>query len=801
MPLPGNSPTPDRPFRIERATSPEMPHCVVLPAMTATPAEAPPVRIYLGTEQAQIRAQRVFLFSVEKHRDPAREYRIYLMKDLSGFNQSHWRTGFTNYRYAIPAFAGGEGRAIYNDVDQIYLEDPAHLFDLALEQHGYRSISPEDTSVMLIDCARMLQLWNLKSARSGRKRELINTAARTAGLWGKLEDGWNTRDEEYSQLTARVLHYTALHKQPWQPTPAVYSYHPHPLEDLWFELEREADALNYGPFTAEMPSPWFEEALNALDQRPPAPFTASEGAARLVSALDLHDLYWYHPPAQPAAEAPLAVEQVTSCALHGTREAHADGVAVTGLLEHLPGEDTPWLLEQLARHARKLLYIGLELSAEAEAADTGLDSTRWWQRQLRTLTRHHPRLAWQLDIRRGRNGGVAVIQSAMTGARLTQGAEASSPTVWLLLSEHVGDNAQLRTLGTELAWPVIEKPPLIDFKPARMMPLTRPSLRGVNQARRDELQAPWPDIVISTGRRNVNLARWIQQQSGGHTQLIWVGRPRAPLHWFDLIVTTPQYGLPAREHILHNLLPLNRPPEVAEDVLKAWQARLGDLPRPWYGVLIGGTGSLKKFDAEDARRMVEAAAGLARRDGGSLLITTSPRTPTEVRRVLQAELAVPNHLHEWHLGQQDHFYPAMLALADGFIVSDDSASMMAEAIRTHRPVWLHQLEPLPLSRHARRQARFAHWMHQRTRQTSARGTHRQQDWRGRFFDRLYINGIVRTPRDLGQLDETLQIRGLCQPLQGAGEPAFRPPAIPVPDEIRATVEEIRRRAGERYWKE
>ena len=90
----------------------------------------PPVRIFVGTEPAQYRAERVFLWSVEQARDPSRVYEIYLMADLVGFDRRRWLTGFTNYRFAIPHFADGHGRAIYNDVDQIYLCDPAELFDM-----------------------------------------------------------------------------------------------------------------------------------------------------------------------------------------------------------------------------------------------------------------------------------------------------------------------------------------------------------------------------------------------------------------------------------------------------------------------------------------------------------------------------------------------------------------------------------------------------------------------------------------------------------------------------------------------
>ena len=222
-----------------------------------TPSTKPPVRIFLGTEDGQYRAERIFVYSVAKYRDPARVYEIHLMKNLAGFNSRGWRTGFTCYRFAIPSLAGDTGKAIYNDVDQIYLADPALLFDLDLGSHGYLAISARDTSVMLIDCARMLPWWNRAAASPGRKGELTNRPAETPGLWGELDGHWNARDLEYVEGRTRCLHYTALHQQPWNPFPEQYSYHPNPLAYLWHDLEQQADAEGFEVFDREAPSPGF----------------------------------------------------------------------------------------------------------------------------------------------------------------------------------------------------------------------------------------------------------------------------------------------------------------------------------------------------------------------------------------------------------------------------------------------------------------------------------------------------------------------------------------------------------------
>ena len=192
--------------------------CVLLPPRPgAEVSNRPPVEIFLGTEPAQYRANRVFGWSIEKVRDPGRAIRIHLMSELTGFDRRGWTTGFTNFRFAIPALLGGRGRAIYNDEDQIYLTDPGELFDLDLGPAAYLSISDTESSVMLIDCERMAPVWTLNDAQHAWKRTLLRKASGDTGLRGDLDPGWNARDEEFEPGRSQLLHYTTLHTQPWRP--------------------------------------------------------------------------------------------------------------------------------------------------------------------------------------------------------------------------------------------------------------------------------------------------------------------------------------------------------------------------------------------------------------------------------------------------------------------------------------------------------------------------------------------------------------------------------------------------------
>ncbi len=110
------------------------------------PSPLPPVRIFLGTEEGQYRAERVFVWSILQVRDPARVYEIHLMKNVAGFDRRGWRTGFTCYRFAIPDFAG---RIVENRPDRIPVKAyPVQSADALLGQLGAVRLCQERTQVV-----------------------------------------------------------------------------------------------------------------------------------------------------------------------------------------------------------------------------------------------------------------------------------------------------------------------------------------------------------------------------------------------------------------------------------------------------------------------------------------------------------------------------------------------------------------------------------------------------------------------------------------------------------------------------
>lgn len=265
-------------------------------------------------------------------------------------------------------------------------------------------------------------------------------------------------------------------------------------------------------------------------------------------------------------------------------------------------------------------------------------------------------------------------------------SDISGKTVWVLLGHRLGDNRQALAIADGLGASCETR--RMHYTRGCLVPnvLLRSGLASLDRAASDNLAPPWPDLVIGTGRRHVPVARWIQRRSGGRTKIVQVGRPRAPLSWFDLVITTPQYGLPREANVLELPLPVVPPRAAAPDEAH-WASIFAPCPRPHIGVLVGGAAFPYRFDETDASRLMAAATAEVRPLGGSLLVATSPRTPKTVCHRIAREAGPRDHVHVWS-PRSPNPYPAILATADRFIVTSESVSMIADAVSTGRPVQL-----------------------------------------------------------------------------------------------------------------
>ena len=756
----------------------EQPDVVVLGVEPGrVPSPLPPVRIFLGTEDGQYRAERVFVWSILQVRDPARFYEIHLMKNLAGFDRRGWRTGFTCYRFAIPDLAGRTGKAIYNDVDQIYLADPALLFDLPLEGHGYLAIDARDTSVMLIDCARMLPWWNRAAASArGAKGPLTRKPAEEPGLWGELDGHWNARDLEYVEGRTKCLHYTALHQQPWNPFPEAFSYHQNPLAYIWHDLERSADAAGYELFTATDPSPGFAAIVGSNQPAPaaaPGPLlsAAASDLLRQTGAQSL--LVTGLAGAQDAplgADAPVAVRHDFGRAGGRLPDERHDAILAAGILERVPGADANWVLRELFAAADRALVLRVEVAAE-----DGVGSEGWWRRRVEAIAAHYPKVSWELDaVRRLATGSLAV-----EATQVRRVDPPATPLVWALTGEDEAADRQSRRIGRAIGGRFEEKAlafgPLAGLR-GRLLGATA---SGLDPAGSAPLAPPWPDVLIASGRRSAPVARWVRRQSGGHTRLVQLGRPGGPFSLFDLIVATPDDRLPIRRNVLQVAAPLSEPAHPTAATAAA----------PVTALLLTARLGPYRLSERVAAELGQAAAAEVARHGGALVVAADPAVPDRLLQALRTALPAGTEV----LDRLQDPRPAMLERADRFIVTAGDGVMLAEATLTGRPVALFDLprwyDDIPVVKP------LVGGLLSLLGGETYRGTPLQQHIPGRFVDWLTTRGLLYRPRDLEALHRSLEARGLVVRL-GAETPVAAPRPLDDLARVVARVRDLLTEAGQ-----
>jgi mitochondrial fission protein ELM1 len=459
-------------------------------------------------------------------------------------------------------------------------------------------------------------------------------------------------------------------------------------------------------------------------------------------------------------------------------------VIAADLLQRLPAEDVPWLLAEMFGQAGKLVYVAVD--CHGGDAHLCVREPGWWRAQIAAAAARHPNVVWRLDaIDRNRRGQPTTVayQSDLAGAR------AATPRIWVLAGPRAGDRSQLLALGDSLGWPYKVKE--LAYNRLHNLPnwLQGTSLISLDRSRSSALTAPWPDLIIDGGKRSVPIARWIKAQGGGRARWVHAGRPWAPMASFDLVVAAPQYRLPPRPNVMSLAAPLHRiTADRLADAAAAWKERLQHLPRPWIALLVGGHSAPYVLDAAAARRLGKAASVEARAAGGSLLVTTSARTRPEAAAALFDAMSGSCYRHRWRAGATDNPYLAYLALADGFIVTGDSASMLAEACATGKPVAMFEVPRRPPLVGGVGAARERQAPPPGARK-NYRGMPKQQDWLARSFDRLVERGLFMPLRDLRECHRELLARGLVHRL-GEAPPVDRREPIEDMQRVAARVRNL-----------
>jgi mitochondrial fission protein ELM1 len=355
------------------------------------------------------------------------------------------------------------------------------------------------------------------------------------------------------------------------------------------------------------------------------------------------------------------------------------------------------------------------------------------------------------------------------------------PLIWLVLGDKHGDNAQVEIVEQALPWPCIRKHVQVKDQFAVKKPPVKPSIDHIDLQQSDSLQAPWPDVVLTVGRRPSMVALWIKQQSAGQTRIVLFGKPSSRVDNYDLIITSSEILMPPLSNIINIDYPLMRvDQQTIEAASKQWQPRFSQLPSPLIAVFIGGPTKPYVYNQDTAQRIIEIAQHIINQQNGTAYLVTSRRTPDHVLELLKDQLPQGSRLYDWNTKSDKNPYKALLGKADGFIVTEDSISMIIEVAKLGRPLAI-----FPLS------TGLLGWLDNHRRKLtgklfSIKSETLTDQLRNRLALCLYKLGVVRQVRDYRAFQNKLIAQGHAVPIN---QP-FATPDQPLEDDLSKVVAEI-----------
>lgn len=209
---------------------------------------------------------------------------------------------------------------------------------------------------------------------------------------------------------------------------------------------------------------------------------------------------------------------------------------------------------------------------------------------------------------------------------------------------------------------------------------------------------PFPDVVISSGRRALPYLKAIKKASGNKTITVCLKDPKTGTSAAD-VIWVPVHDRLRGDNVIATLTsphPLSL--ELLSEALIEAEKRFADYPPKRIGLILGGSTRGISWNPDTCADLEHKLSQIPR-DGHSILAVASRRTPPQLEESVKNTLADHNLFYSNGIDENDNPYRLVLSIADILIVTGDSHNMVSEALATGKPVYVFRPQGLKQKLH------------------------------------------------------------------------------------------------------
>ncbi len=262
---------------------------------------------------------------------------------------------------------------------------------------------------------------------------------------------------------------------------------------------------------------------------------------------------------------------------------------------------------------------------------------------------------------------------------------ASTPDCWVLHDGAAGNRRQAMALATALG----RLPREIVLRPSGPARWLAPrhfpgagALLGADFLR--ALRLPPPRLAIGCGRQAGLATRLLKIRGAAAVQIL---DPRLPTRFWDLVIA-PAHDQLAGANVLTLAGSLNPVDEAWLAAARDARPDLGRLATPRTAVLLGGPTAATPVTLADVDAALDGLDAVRVRQGGSVFVCGSGRTPPDWVRALRARCRAQGLRHWFGDEDGENPYAALLGWSHRLLVTADSSNLLSEACATAAPVYV-----------------------------------------------------------------------------------------------------------------
>lgn len=200
-----------------------------------------------------------------------------------------------------------------------------------------------------------------------------------------------------------------------------------------------------------------------------------------------------------------------------------------------------------------------------------------------------------------------------------------------------------------------------------------------------------PKYIISAGRKTAPIALFLKKKYNFLTKIIQIMRPEISLNKFDFVIL-PEHDEPKAPYPKNLILSIGALTKIERNndqkMYEKFQDQFENFQKPIIALLIGGSTKKTQFLLKTAQELIQQILIIKKNMNATLIIVNSRRTDVKINNFIKQINEKNLVFFDYNEIKESNPFGLIINVADFFIISGDSVSMISECCSTGKSVFI-----------------------------------------------------------------------------------------------------------------